>query len=237
MGDVHGAHGTDVKNGYDFADGIAVFDVCWGGAGRGACGARRDDAPAMRGRRAGGARARPHVSAARYVCLVMRTQPFDQVVAHYGAMVLRVCRSVLGPHTDADDAWQETFLAALRAWPRLPEDADVEAWLVTIARRKAIDVTRARARLPVTGDALPERATPLGNPEEQQLDLWRDIATLPPKQRRAVVYHYIAGLPYADVAELIGGSTDAARRASADGVAALRRRHPDLRSTIGGDDD
>ena len=71
--------------------------------------------------------------------------PFEAVVAEHGATVLRVCRAVLGP-ADADDAWSETFLAALRAYPRLPGDANVEAWLVTIAHRKAIDVTRAAAR-------------------------------------------------------------------------------------------
>ncbi|HEY1640639.1 MAG TPA: sigma factor, partial [Streptosporangiaceae bacterium] len=67
-------------------------------------------------------------------------QPFEAVVAAHGATVLRVCRAVLGP-ADADDAWSETFLSALRAYPDLPADANVEAWLVTIAHRKAIDVT------------------------------------------------------------------------------------------------
>ena len=66
-------------------------------------------------------------------------------MAEHGATVLRVCRAVLGP-ADADDAWSETFLAALKAYPRLPADANVEAWLVTIAHRKAIDVTRAPRR-------------------------------------------------------------------------------------------
>jgi predicted RNA polymerase sigma factor len=63
-------------------------------------------------------------------------QPFDLVVATHGATVLRVCRAVLGP-VDADDAWSETFLSAMKAYPDLPADASVEAWLVTIAHRKA----------------------------------------------------------------------------------------------------
>ena len=71
----------------------------------------------------------------------MRT-PFEQAVTDHGAVVLRVCRAVLGA-TDAEDAWSETFLAALRAWPDLPDDANVRAWLVTIAPRKALDVVRA----------------------------------------------------------------------------------------------
>ena len=81
--------------------------------------------------------------------------PFEQVVAAHGETVLRVCRAVLAP-ADADDAWSETFLSALRAYPGLPADANVRAWLVTIAHRKAIDVTRTRAR----------RAVPIADPPD-----------------------------------------------------------------------
>src|SRR6058998_4368219 len=81
--------------------------------------------------------------------------PFEEVVAEYGPTVLRVCRAVLGP-ADAEDAWSETFLAALRAYPRLRANSNVEAWLVTIAHRKALDHLRASRRLVVT-DELPER--------------------------------------------------------------------------------
>jgi RNA polymerase sigma factor (sigma-70 family) len=151
-------------------------------------------------------------------------QPFENVVARHGPTVLRVCRAVLGP-TDADDAWSETFLSALRAYPDLPADANVEAWLVTIAHRKAIDATRAAAR----------RAIPVGEPLEPEagaqvndrdLDLAGLVARLPAKQKQAVAYHYLAGLPYAEVARIIGGSADAARRAAADGIAALRLVYP-----------
>ena len=72
-------------------------------------------------------------------------QPFGTVVAVHGSTVLRVCRAVLGS-VDADDAWSETFLSAMRAYPDLPADTNVGAWLVTIAHRKAIDVTRATSR-------------------------------------------------------------------------------------------
>jgi RNA polymerase sigma factor (sigma-70 family) len=149
--------------------------------------------------------------------------PFEAVVAEHGATVLRVCRAILGP-ADADDAWSETFLAALRAYPDLPADANVQAWLVTIAHRKAIDVTRAAARRAVpVGDA-PERPAPQ-RADERDLDLQAALAALPRKQRAAVAYHYLGGLPYTDVAEVIGGSTDAARRAAADGIARLRQTY------------
>ncbi len=153
-----------------------------------------------------------------------KKQPFDQVVADHGATVLRVCRAVLGP-VDADDAWSETFLSALGAYPELPADANVRAWLVTIAHRKAIDVTRATARRAVPAGDLPDRPSP-SRPEGRDLDLAASLADLPEKQRQAVVYHYLAGLPYGEVAAVIGGSTEASRRAAADGIASLRRTQP-----------
>src|ERR1039457_6947327 len=150
-------------------------------------------------------------------------QPFEAFVARHGATVLRVCRAVLGPR-GADDAWSETFLAALKAYPGLPGDANVEAWLVTIAHRKAIDVTRAAARRAVPVADVPESPSARGA-DERDLDLSAALAALPRKQREAVAYHYLGGLPYHDVAAIAGGSTDAARRAAADGIAALRESY------------
>src|SRR5690554_4946297 len=148
--------------------------------------------------------------------------PFEHVVTTHGATVLRVCRAVLGPHADADDAWSETFLAALTAWPELADDANVEAWLVTIAHRKALDVIRARQRHAIPVDEVPESPSAIGVPGVTDHDLWNALAALPDKQRQTVAYHYLGGLPYADVAELVGGTTDAARRAASDGIRALR---------------
>ncbi len=152
----------------------------------------------------------------------MSLPPFDQVVAEHGAVVLRVCRAVLGPH-DADDAWSETFLSALRAYPDLRPGSDVRAWLVTIAHRKAIDVTRATARRAVPDDRLPEPAAP-AQPSAVDADtaLWAALADLPPKQRQAVAYHHVAGLPHTEVAALIGSTPTAVRKAASDGIARLR---------------
>lgn len=150
-------------------------------------------------------------------------QPFEAAVTRHGATVLRVCRAVLGPGADAEDAWSETFLAALRAWPDLPADANVEAWLVRVARRKAIDITRARARHAIPTDTPTEQPSTLGNPDRDEDGVWAAVAALPQRQRLAVAYHYLGGLPHAETAELIGGSTDAVRRAAADGIKSLRR--------------
>lgn len=154
----------------------------------------------------------------------MRREPFELVVERHGATVLRVCRAVVGPDA-ADDAWSETFLSALEAYPTLRPDSNVEAWLVTIAHRKAIDQTRARARRARPSDELPEAPTTGGVPAEWDGNLWAALKNLPLKQRQTVAYHHLAGLPYADIAEIVGGTTDAARKAAADGIATLRRTY------------
>jgi RNA polymerase sigma factor (sigma-70 family) len=156
----------------------------------------------------------------------VNVRPFEDVVAEYGPTVLRVCRAVLGP-VDADDAWSETFLSAMRAYPGLDPSANVEAWLVTIAHRRAIDVGRTISRAPVPAETLPERHTQPGHPaHDDDPDLWAALASLPDKQRKAVAYHHLAGLPHAEIAELLGNSPDAARRATADGIKSLRRIYP-----------
>lgn len=165
----------------------------------------------------------------------MTLPPFEQVVAEHGPVVLRVCRAVVGPD-DAEDAWSETFLSALAAYPRLRPDSNLRGWLVTIAHRKAIDRARARARAPRAVGRLPEQGAG-GEPVLPDAELWGTLAALPEKQRGAVVYHYVADLPYAAVAELLDTSEAAARRAAADGVAALRVRlaaaEPQLRGPAG----
>lgn len=92
-------------------------------------------------------------------------EPFEQAVSRHGATVLRVCRAALGPGADADDAWSETFLSALRAWPDLSADCDVEAWLVRVAQRRVVDVLRARGRRAAPVAEVPESAGgPAGAP-------------------------------------------------------------------------
>jgi RNA polymerase sigma factor (sigma-70 family) len=152
-------------------------------------------------------------------------QPFEHVVAEHGTTVLRVCRALLGP-ADAQDAWSETFLSALRAYPELRPGSNVRGWLVTIAHRKAIDQLRRAQRGPLPSGDLPEASSidpdPLGRDEE----LRRAVQALPFKQRAAVVYRYLADLPYAEIGLLLECSEAAARRNAADGIAKLRAQYP-----------
>ena len=154
-------------------------------------------------------------------------EPFEEVVVTHGAMVLRVCRSLLGPH-DADDAWSETFLAALRAYPDLAPDSNVAGWLATIAHNKAIDHLRRRTRTPLPVADLedtPAATATVDGPEPADDALREALDALAPKQQAAVIYHHIAGLPYADVGILLDSSEAAARRSAADGIANLRKTY------------
>src|SRR5690606_23395812 len=109
-------------------------------------------------------------------------------------------------------------------YPSLPPDANVEAWLVTIAKRKAIDILRVRTRLPITVEEFPDAAAPAALPTSEAAELWRAVAALPPKQRLCVSYHYWLGLPHPEIARIVGGTPGAARKATSDGIAALRSR-------------
>jgi RNA polymerase sigma factor (sigma-70 family) len=149
-------------------------------------------------------------------------EPFENVVALHGPTVLRVCRAVVGAN-DADDAWSETFISAMKAYPGLPEDANVEAWLVTIAHRKAIDIIRVQQRIAIPVGEIPDRPSTVRIADSTDHDVWDHVRFLPDKQRQAIAYHFLAGLPYGDIAEILGGTTDAARRAAADGMKTLRK--------------
>ena len=151
-------------------------------------------------------------------------QPFEAVVTQHGATVLRVCRAVLGS-ADADDAWSETFLSAMKAYLDLPADANVEAWLVTIAHRKAIDAHRGRARRPVPAGELPETPAPAVTLPDP--GLWEAVGKLPPKQRAAIVLRFVSDLPFRDVGRILDISEVAARQNVHEGIAHLRKEYAD----------
>lgn len=155
--------------------------------------------------------------------------PFAVLVSSHGAAVLRVCRALVGV-IDADDVWQETFLAALRAYPTSSDVRNREAWLITIARNKAVDHHRRGAHVPEPVASIGDGVLGGGDDVVHAVEagetadtVWAALAKLPPMQREAVVYHHLAGLRYAEVAGILGNSEAAARRAAADGMRALRR--------------
>ena len=152
--------------------------------------------------------------------------PFEQVVEEHGPTVMRVCRAILDP-VDAEDAWIDTFVSAMRAYPALRPDSNVRGWLVTIAHNRAVDVLRAGRRRPVPTDRVPDQhpTTPhVTDAADGHDELRAALDALAPKQRTAVVYRHLGDLPYPEIAQAMGTSEAAARRNVSDGIARLRTR-------------
>jgi RNA polymerase sigma factor (sigma-70 family) len=136
------------------------------------------------------------------------------------ATVYRFLTVAVGPH-DADDCFQETFLAALRAYPRVTDGERLDRWILRIASRKAIDHHRAgRRRAPPTAE-LPDRAAP-GDDRTLDDELWTAVRSLPPRQRVAVVHRHVLDRPYAEIAEMMGTSEQTARANVYQGTKKLR---------------
>jgi RNA polymerase sigma factor (sigma-70 family) len=134
--------------------------------------------------------------------------------------VYRFLRASVGPN-DADDCFQETFIAALRAYPRLRADSNLRGWLFTIAHRKALDAHRARGRRAVPVAELPESVgEPLLNGGEPEL--WKAVGDLPPKQRAAVLLRFAGDLAYREIGEALDSTEEAARQSVHEGLRKLR---------------
>jgi RNA polymerase sigma factor (sigma-70 family) len=145
--------------------------------------------------------------------------PFQALLDRHRADVYRFLVATAGP-SEADDAFQETWIAALRAYPSLRRGDNLRAWLFKIAQNKSIDAHRARGRRAVPVAAVPERATasvPEGEPE-----LWERLRELPEKQRTAVFCRSVLGMPYEELATLLDSSEEAARRNVHEGLKRLK---------------
>jgi RNA polymerase sigma factor (sigma-70 family) len=148
--------------------------------------------------------------------------PFQRFLEEHGDAVYRFLVASVGP-SDAEDCFQETFLSALRAYPRLRKDSNLRSWVMTIAHRKALDAHRSRRRRPDLVEEVPDR---VGRPEDDgDPGVWWRVRNLPPKQREAVVLRFVGDLPYHDVARTMGTSETAARQ---NVRLALRRLREDM---------
>jgi len=151
----------------------------------------------------------------------MPLPPFQEFFDTHSADVFNFLVTRVGP-TSADDCFQETFLAALRAYPGLRPGSNLRAWVFTIARGKAVDAHRKAARtraVPLDGIEVAEAARP------EPVEVWEPVAALPPKQRQAVAYRYLVDLDYAEVARRMGTTEPAARRNVHEGLKKLREVH------------
>ena len=152
----------------------------------------------------------------------MALPPFQACFDAHRDEVLSFLTALVGAG-DAEDCFQETWIAALRAYPRLREGSNLRAWVLTIARRKAIDWARARGRRAVPSDDLPERAVAVAaGAGGEERELWAAVGTLPEKQRAAVFLRFAGDLTHRDIASVMESSEDAARKNVSEGLRKLK---------------
>src|SRR5687767_11505754 len=154
--------------------------------------------------------------------------PFQALLDEHGSDVLGFLVASVGPH-DAEDCFQDTFVAALRSYERLDHGGNLRGWLLTIAHRKAIDHHRGTARRPrpagtadeVGGDVVARNSGggSVANPDDE---LWQAVSVLPPKQRSAVVLRFATDMAYGEIGDMLDCSEAAARRSVHEGLTKLR---------------
>jgi RNA polymerase sigma factor (sigma-70 family) len=150
----------------------------------------------------------------------MALPPFQLALDQHRDSLARFLAAAVGPQ-EADDCLQETLISALRAYPRLRDGSNVRAWLFTIARNKALDEHRARARRPVPV-AEAESGGSVALAEDGDEELWVAVRSLPPKQRAAIVLRFVNDFSHRDVARVLDCSEEAARRSLHEGLSKLR---------------
>ena len=145
--------------------------------------------------------------------------PFQRFLDEHREPVYRFLVAAAG-RSDADDCFQETFLSALRAYPRLRPGSNLRAWVMTIAHRKALDAHRARQRRPEVVERIPDVAAQ--HEAEAERERWAAVRALPAGQRDAVFLRYVADLAYRDVATVLRCSEAAARQRVREAMRRLR---------------
>ncbi|HEU4942659.1 MAG TPA: RNA polymerase sigma factor [Gaiellaceae bacterium] len=148
----------------------------------------------------------------------MTIPPFERFYAENRDAVFAHLVRLLGRQR-AEDAFQETFLRALRGYDGLRHGRYLRAWVFTIATRVAAD--EGRKRHPEPGAAI-DGETADDRPAYAQIEHLAE--ELPEKERAAVVLRYGYDLSYSDIGAALGSSEDAARQAASSGVRRLRRR-------------
>jgi RNA polymerase sigma factor (sigma-70 family) len=147
---------------------------------------------------------------------------FQSVIDEHSAALHRYLVGAVGVH-DANDCFQETMIAALRAYPALRHGDNLGGWLFTIAHRKVIDAARAKDRRPLPVGALADGSGGAHElPDVFDDGLWARVSALPAKQRSAVLLRFVADRPYADIADALDCSEAAARQNVRAGLQRLR---------------
>ncbi len=148
---------------------------------------------------------------------------FGELLERYEREIFAYALRLSADRDEADDLYQDTFLAAFRGWPP-PRAGNERAWLYRIATNQAIDRarrtrrTRPKVKLEDVELAAPERDS------ATSLDIARAVERLAPGQRAAFVLRQVQGLSYAEIAETLGCSQEAARARVSEATKTVRRR-------------
>jgi RNA polymerase sigma factor (sigma-70 family) len=149
----------------------------------------------------------------------VKVPPFQSFLDDHREEVYRFLSGFTVPH-EVDDAFQETFLSALRSYPDLRNGTNLRSWVMTIAYRKAMDSHRSRSRRAVPTNDLPEQPSRSSHAEDHAL--WELVRALPEKQRAAVVQRYAVGLPYKEIGSILDCTEEAARQNVREGLKKLK---------------
>ncbi|MGQ0608235.1 MAG: RNA polymerase sigma factor [Chloroflexota bacterium] len=161
------------------------------------------------------------MAARRDVSRSVHLPPFETLIDAHARELHRFLVGLVGP-TEAEDCLQETYMSALRAYPRLRHHDNLRAWLYTIAQRKATDAVRRVMRRPARDlDGIDPVAPPAPEPTDD--GIWRTVRSLPAKQRAAIVHRFVLDLTYGEIGIRMGTSEEAARQSVSAGLRRLRR--------------
>ena len=151
--------------------------------------------------------------------------PFQVFLDEHRTTVYRFLLASVGPD-EADDCFQDTFLAALRGYPDLRDAANLRGWILAIATRKAIDAGRRRVRRPLPVEDVEPLVEAPAESEAQAFDgehpLWKAVRALPVRQRAAVVHRVVLDQSYPDIARAMDSSEETARANVYQGLKKLR---------------
>src|SRR5579859_3347339 len=151
----------------------------------------------------------------------MTLPPFQQLLDSHGRDVHRFLVATVG-RGEADDCYQETWIAALRAYPGLRSDSNLRGWVFTVAHRKALDHLRAARRRAAPVAEVPEV---VGSSGDGMPEVWALVRELPPKQRTAIALRFLAGCSHAEIGAVMSTSEEAARRNVHEGLKRLRAEY------------
>jgi RNA polymerase sigma-70 factor, ECF subfamily len=128
------------------------------------------------------------------------TEPdFDAFyLANFDRLIVTL-HAYTGDLATAQDVVQEAFARALSRWSRLVTYDDPVAWVRRVALNLATSNWRRLVRFSAFARREPVRHVP--EPSPDRVALMRALATLPPRQRRAMVLHYLADLSIAEIAD------------------------------------